>query len=291
MEYEIIKFTNNDLKIDVNVSPSENTVWLSKEQMSILFQRNRSVISRHIKNIYDEGELEKKSTCAKNAHIPQTRNRSYESELYNLDVVISVGYRVKSQNGVVFRKWATSVLRDYLMKGYLIDDGRTTITVDNYLNLVNKVDTLDSRLTKLEDKERHLFIEDKLIFDGKIFDALSLMSKVIETASRSVILIDPYVDIRTLEFFKRKDRFINLCIITSTKAKINQIDIKAFKEESGDINIKYDNRYHDRYLIIDDESFYHLGSSINYLGKRLSQISKIVDEDIINILRQRVESI
>ena len=108
-QYEIIKFKNDSVEVDVKVSPLENTVWLTKEQMAILFDRDRSVISKHINNIYNEGELDKKSTCSKNAHIVLNRERIYEIELYNLDIVISVGYRVKSKRGVLFRQWANSV--------------------------------------------------------------------------------------------------------------------------------------------------------------------------------------
>ena len=111
MNFELIKFENNNVELEVSVSPEEDTVWLTKDQIAVLFDRDRTVISKHINNIYKEGELDRKSTCAKNAHIPSTRNRLYETELYNLDVIISVGYRVKSKNGVIFRKWATSVLK------------------------------------------------------------------------------------------------------------------------------------------------------------------------------------
>ena len=131
MSYELIKFENDNVELEVSVSPEEDTVWLSKEQMSLLFDRNRSVISRHIKNIYEEGELSKESSCAKNAH--EVNGQIHYTDLYNLDVVISVGYRVKSKNGVLFRKWASSVLKEYLLKGYVINEGRTLVTKENYL--------------------------------------------------------------------------------------------------------------------------------------------------------------
>ena len=144
MSYELIKFENDNVELEVSVSPEEDTVWLSKEQMSLLFDRNRSVISRHIKSIYEEGELNKESSCAKNAH--EVNGQIHYTDLYNLDVVISVGYRVKSKNGILFRKWATSVLKEYLLKGYALNEGRTLITKDNYLNLVNRVDYLNKRV-------------------------------------------------------------------------------------------------------------------------------------------------
>ncbi len=115
-KYELVRFEQGDLTLDVNVSPNEDTVWLTKDDMALLYGRDRTVISRHIRNIYAEGELDEKSTRAKNAHIVSRRNRLYESDYYNLDMIISVGYRVKSRNGIIFRRWANSVLKDYLLK-------------------------------------------------------------------------------------------------------------------------------------------------------------------------------
>ena len=154
---------------DVNVSPNEDAVWLSKDDMSILFQRDRSVISRHIANIYKEGELEEKSTCAKNAHVtPFKRQREYENYLYNLDVIISAGYRVKSKNGIIFRRWTNRILKEYLLKGYAINEKRTLITNENYVNLINKVESIDKRLTNLETVNIE---KEKIFYDGDFFDA------------------------------------------------------------------------------------------------------------------------
>ena len=118
--YKLIKFKDNEFELDVNVSPEEDTVWLTKDDIALLFERDRTVISKHINNIYKEGELDEKSTRAKNAHVPPSRNRLYESNYYNLDVIISVGYRVKSKRGIIFRKWANNVLKQYLLKGYFM---------------------------------------------------------------------------------------------------------------------------------------------------------------------------
>ena len=287
MQYEVIKFENDNVELEVSVSPEEETVWLTKDQIATLFDRDRTVISRHINNIYKENELDRKSTCAKNAHIPSTRNRLYETELYNLDVIISVGYRVKSKNGVLFRKWALSVLKEYLLKGYVLNEGRTLVTKENYLGLVCRVDSLEGRLTKIEEKEKHLFVEDKMVLDGEMFDALIVITRIIETAKESIILIDPYVDIRTLNAFKNKNKDIPLKIITSHKTNLSKIDIEIFTEQFGDLFIETDDSYHDRYLIIDNELFYHIGGSVNYLGKRVSQITLIEDEFIIKALTKK----
>ena len=286
MNYELIKFENDNVVLEVSVSPEEDTVWLSKEQMSLLFDRNRSVISRHIKSIYEEGELNKESSCAKNAH--EVNGQIHYTDFYNLDVVISVGYRVKSKNGVLFRKWANSVLKEYLLKGYALNEGRTLITKDNYLNLVNRVDSLNKRVDTIESAEKHRFVEDVLLLDNQMFDAIVLITKMIETAQTSIVLIDPYVDAVSLSFFKNKSKDLKLVVVTSSRANIGRREVASFNERYGSLEIKIDDKYHDRYLIIDNELFYHFGCSINYIGKRLSQITLIKDKDIVDTLKKRL---
>ena len=133
--YELIRFKDNEFELDVEVSPDEDTVWLSKEQMALLFDRDRSVISKHIKKIFQESELDEKS----NVHFLHIANSDKPVPFYSLDVIISVGYRVKSKRGVLFRKWANSVLKQYLLKGYVLDNNRIIVSKDNYLNLENDI--------------------------------------------------------------------------------------------------------------------------------------------------------
>ena len=142
-------------------------------------------------------------------------------------------------------------------------------------------------MTRIEEKEKHLFVEDKMIMDGEMFDALIVITRIIETAKESIVVIDPYVDIRTLNAFKNKNKDIPLRIITSQKANLSNIDIEIFTEQFGDLLIETDDRFHDRYLIIDGELFYHIGGSVNYLGKRVSQITLIEDEFIIDTLKEK----
>ena len=151
-KYDLIAFTDKGLSLDVRVDPDEDMVWLTKDQMAMLFDRDRSVISCHIKSIYKEGELSEKSTCAFFARVPSTRKRSYESIIYNLDVVISVGYRVKSARGVMFRKWASSVLKQYLIKGYALDEKRLSAHEKSLAELSGKVLSLDARTHANEER-------------------------------------------------------------------------------------------------------------------------------------------
>ena len=287
MNYELIKFENGGLELEVNVSPEEETVWLSKEQMSKLFGRERSVISKHIKNIFSETEIDEESNV-RFLHIP---NSDKPVQFYSLDVVISVGYRVKSRNGVLFRKWANSILKQYLIKGYALNEERAVITKENYLGLLCRVDSMEYRLTKVEEKEKHLFVEDKMFLDGEMFDAIVVMTRLIETAKTSIVMIDPYTDVRTLDILKYKNKDIPLLLIVSGLSKIQPADKEIFIEKYGHFETRIDSRYHDRYLIIDDELFYHIGTSLNYIGKRVTQVTIVQDDGIKDLLRGRIKEV
>ena len=294
MEYEIIKFENGNVELEVNVSPEEETVWLTQEQIALLFGKSRSTITEHINNIFDEGELEEMTSVGNS-----DRTNHRPAKLYNLDVVLAVGYRINSKNGIAFRRWANSVLKEYLLRGYALNEGRTLITKDNYLNLVNRVDSLDVRIGSIENAVKHRFVEDVIISDGEMFDALVLITKMIETAYSSIVLMDPYIDATSLSFFKNKKEGVTLVVITSSRANIGRREISSFSDRFGRIEIKIDDkchdRYlvlcHDRYLVLDNELFYHLGCSINYIGKRLSQITLIKDEFVIDALRKRINTL
>ncbi len=286
MNYEVIRFENGNVELEVNVSPEEETVWLTQEQIALLFGKSRSTITEHINNIFDEGELEKMTSVGNS-----DRTNHRPAKLYNLDVVLAVGYRINSKNGIAFRRWANSVLKEYLLRGYALNEGRTLITKDNYLNLVNRVDSLDVRIGSIENAVKHRFVEDVIISDGEMFDALVLITKMIETAYSSIVLMDPYIDAASLSFFKNKKEGVTLVVITSSRANIGRREISSFSDRFGRIEIKIDDKCHDRYLVLDNELFYHLGCSINYIGKRLSQITLIKDEFVIDALKKRINTL
>lgn len=284
MELKVIKFTQNNLELEVTISPLEETVWLSLDDMAVLFNRDRSVIGKHVRNALKE-ECDKNSVWAKFARTGSD-GKQYYVDYYNLDIVISVGYRVKSPNGVVFRKWANGVLKEYLLRGYTIDGQRTLVSDENYIALINKVESLDGRISKIE-RDQNYFFKDRIIFAGHIFDALSLINDIIEKAVVSIVLIDPYCDIKTLNALKGKPNNVTMKIITSSKSRLSQTDIEAFGDDYGNLTVVYSEDYHDRYLVVDSIYYYHLGASINYLGRRLSQITLIEDEDVKKVLASR----
>ena len=283
---EIIIYNNGNLNLAVNVAPEEETVWLNQRQIAELYETTRQNISWHINNVLNEGELGR--TCCKEYLHDVGDGRTFNVTFYNLDVILAVGFRVKSPRAVEFRKWAFTTLEKYLLKGYVINEERTLVTKENYLGLVCRVDSLENRMTRIEEKEKHLFVEDLLVLDGEMFDSLVVVTRIIETAKESIVVVDPYVDIRTLNSFKSKRKDIPLRIVTSQKANLSKIDLEIFSEKYGDVFVEMDETYHDRYLIIDGELFYHIGGSVNYLGKRLSQITLIKDKDIIDALKKRL---
>lgn len=282
--YELIKFRDNEFELDVNVSPEEDTVWLTKDQIALLFDRDRTVISRHINNIYKECELEEKGTCAKNAHVPQTRNRTYESNLYNLDVVISVGYRVKSKRGILFRKWATNILKQYLLKGYAIDGNRVIVSKESFFELENDVKQIKEEIAEIKEKTFIEPIKQRLFYDGQYFDAYDFICSLIAEANQKVILIDPYFDEAGLHYLNKKSNNVEVSICASSRSNLSKNDVKQFEKQYGKINIITKDVFHDRYLILDDSICYSLGTSLNHMGKRVFSINLIEDKDIIDLI-------
>ena len=285
----LVRFNDDNISLDIAVSPEEQTIWMNQNQIAILFDSTQPNISMHIKNIIEESELDFNSVH-KDFLYTASDGKSYYVSFFNLDMVLAIGYRIKTKRAIEFRRWASSVLKEYLLKGYVINEDRTLVTNENYINLINRVDSIDNRLKIVEQNEKHLLIEDKIIYENKLFDALVLINEIINTAKESIVVIDPYIDISTLNAFKNKPNGVLLTFISSSKnIFVSNEDINRFIKEYGELIVKIDDSYHDRYLIIDNKLFYHLGSSINYLGKRFSQITLIKDADIIETLKGRLK--
>ena len=280
-KYELIKFTDDDLVLDVNVSPQEQTVWLTQDQIAVLYNKSRSTITEHINNIFDEGELTKMTSVGisdGSTHRP--------AKLYNLDVVLAVGYRVKSQRGIVFRRWATNILKQCLLKGYVVDEDRTLVTNENYINLINKVDNINLRVEKLENEK--ICENNKIFFNGELFDAMSFIKKLLSKAYSSVILIDPYADARALDYIKNKRDNIKVYLCASSKANLSNYEINAFNQQYGNLVVIKNDTFHDRFIIIDDKELYHLGTSLNYVGNKTFAITKMEDGSIITLLKSKL---
>jgi hypothetical protein len=284
MNNEIILYRPNELAEHIEVKLENETVWLNRQQIALLFGRDVKTIGKHINNVFSEGELLKEVVVAKFATTTQHgaiigKTQSQQVEFYNLDVIISVGYRVKSKQGAQFRIWATNVLRDYLLKGYVLNQRMNRIE-NNMEHLIKKVDTISLQIQSSEIPNQGVF------FDGQVFDAYELASKIIRSAKATIVLIDNYIDESTLTHLSKKSKAVKVLLLTKTVSKQIILDIKKANEQYGNFEIKPFSKSHDRFLIIDHTEVYHLGASLKDLGKKWFAFSKLEKNSIANILNE-----
>ena len=273
-----------DETIRLEVRMGEESVWLTQQQMADLFNKDRTVIGRHIRNIYKEEELERDITCAKFAHMGIDGDQEYEYTAYNLDVIISVGYRVKSKRGTKFRQWANKVLKEYLLRGYVVN---TRIAA-----LEQHVAKQDVEIQDLKSKV-NFFVRTSLppvegiFFDGQIFDAYAQIVNLIKQAKRSIILVDNYIDESTLLMLSRREAGVTATIYTRPLSAQQQLDVQRHNQQYTPISINICQRNHDRFLII-DEDVYVFGASLKDAGKRLFAYIRMQEtkaQDLISALR------
>lgn len=291
--YEIIKFVNGEVELEVTISPYEETVWMNQEQIVKLFNSNKQNVSFHINNILNEGELEL-STVKEILTVRLEGNRKVTRKIkyYNLDMIISIGYRINSKIGIIFRKWANKILKEYLLRGYVINEHRVSINNDNLNNLIFIVNEIqanqinyNNRLNIIEEKILNKEFEvNKLFYNGSFYDAYTLIQSIFESAISEIIIIDNYIDRSILDRLVIKKNNVKTIIYTNINtSRIIGSDINAFNRQYGGLDVKYTTKVHDRYIIIDRTKLYHLGHSIKDLGKKIFSISES-DSDIIQDL-------
>ena len=257
---ELVLFSAGKIQLEVPVSTDAETVWLSQAQMVELYERDISVISRHIQNVFKEGEVDKK----RNLHFLQIANSDRPVAFYSLDVIISVGYRVKSKRGVEFRKWATSVLKEYLLKGYAVNQ---------------RFERLEQRVSRTEEKIE-FFVRTSLppvegvFFDGQIYDAYELASRLVKSARSRIILIDNYIDETVLTLLDKREAGVTAEIYTHQPNAQLKLDIERHNSQYAPIPVHVLTRSHDRFLCIDD-TVYHIGASLKDLGKKWFAFSRM----------------
>ena len=265
---EIVLYQPDD-KISIEVKLGNDTVWLTQQQMSELFQKDRTVITRHINNVFIEGELEEKSNV-QNLHFPFSDK---PVKVYNLDVIISVGYRVKSQRGTQFRRWATSVLKEYLLRGYSMNQQLMYVEerIDRRLGAVEK--TLADHQKKIDFFVRtNLPPIEQVFFKGQFFEARVLLERLIKSAQNRVVVIDKYVEADTFEILDVRKKGVSADIY-SGGLYVNLRDAHNATTGVEPINThQWRTASHDRWLIIDDQ-VYHCGHSLKDMGKKLSAIT------------------
>ena len=274
MKDEIVLYQPNE-QFQLEVQLKDETVWLTQDQMALLFQRDKSVIARHISNIYAEGELQKESTVAKFAIVPKNRERLYEVTLYNLDVIISVGYRVKSQRGTQFRQWANRIIKDYLLRGYAVN--QRLLAVEEQVDKSLKAH--ERRLEAVEEKI-DFFVRTSLppvegiFYDGQIFDAYNFVNDRIREAKTRIILIDNYVDDSVLKMLDKRAKGVSAKVYTKYFTPQLSLDFDKHNAQYEPIEVEQFDRSHDRFLCI-DETVYHIGASLKDLGKKWFAFSRM----------------
>lgn len=204
-----------------------------------------------------------------------------------MDAIISVGYRVKSNRGIVFRKWANNVLKQYLLKGYVLDSNRIIVSKDNYLTLENDVHNLKE---EVKDIKEQMFIEpvkERLFFNGQFYDAYDFISSLIERARNQIIVIDPYFNRDGLSFLKHAAKNTDIIICCSDKAKLQDMDIREFEKQYSKLKVVIDNTIHDRFIVIDKEEVYLIGTSLNYIGNKTFAVHKFENMNVIKPLIEK----
>ena len=264
-----------DETISLEVRVGYNSVWLTQMQMAELFNATKQNVSLHIRNIYEEGELEEESTVKEYLTVRKEGNRMVRRNVncYNLDVIISVGYRVKSIRGTRFRQWANTILKEYLLNGYAINQ---------------RFSHIEQRLTVAEEKI-DFFVHSSLppvegiFYDGQIFDAYVQIADLIKQAKKNIILIDNYIDETTLTLLGKRGTKVKAAIYTRPLSAQQQLDVKRYNQQYSPITVHACQKNHDRFLIIDDEP-YLFGASLKDAGKKLFAYIKMQETTAKEIL-------
>lgn len=276
----IVVYKSNDGIVQLEVQLANETVWLTLDQMAELFQRNKSTISRHIKNIFECGELSQDMVVAKNATTTQHgalqgKTQTHEVTFYNLDMIISIGYRVNSIRGVQFRQWASRVLKEYLLRGYSIN--QHLVYMEQRIN--HQLQEHTEQIHELQDKvdffvRTSLPPKEGVFYNGQIFDAYVFATDLIKSAKKSITLIDNYIDESVLLMLAKRNAGVTAKIITRSISDTLKLDLEKHNKQYPPVEIQESDKYHDRFLIIDEE-VYHLGASMKDLGKKLFAFSKL----------------
>ena len=275
---EIVLY-NPDDTIRLEVRMNDETVWLTQAQMAELFGTQRQAITKHLKNIFDTHELERNSTSSILELLQKEGSRMVrrQVELFNLDVIISVGYRVNTQRGILFRQWANNVLKEYLLKGYSVNQ---------------RIEKLEQRVSQTESKI-DFFVRTSLppvegiFFNGQIFDAYELICRLVKSAVRRIILIDNYIDETVLTMLDKRATGVRAEIYTKQISSQLQLDINRHNAQYQPIDVKTLTQSHDRFMLIDN-TVYHVGASLKDAGRKWFAIMKMQETTADEIVRKLI---
>ena len=273
---------------------ADESIWLPQSQIAKLFGVQKAAISKHLKNIYATGELKRAATVSKMETVQTEGNRTVVrvQEFFNLDVIIAVGYRVNSSRATQFRIWATQVLKSYLMRGYAINQR---------MNLIeDKTDRRfaahDRRLTSLEEKV-DFFVRTQtpplqgVFYDGQLWDARAFVDRLVKSAKQSLVLVDNWATVETLDMLAAKQKGVALTVVTSEhrdrrgnpRPKILPADVARFNAQYPTLSVRFRENFHDRFLVIDDRELYLIGASLKDLGRKCFGFTRMDPSEIAGL--------
>ena len=273
---------NGTLRLEVKLDG--RTVWLSQKQMAELFGCSADNVGLHLKNIYADGELDETATAEDFSVVRKEGRRmvSRRVKFYNLDAIISVGFRVNSRLGIMFRQWANGIIQDHLLRGYSLN-----------VRMNQLEDKVDRRLAKhdadiVDLKEKvDFFVKTSqppvqgVFYDGQVFDAHVFAAKHILSAKKSILLIDSWVDVVTLELLAKKQKGVTVEIVASPRGnKLSPSDIATFNAQYGGLTVRTSTNFHDRFVIVDGKSLYLFGASLKDLGRKCFAFTKLDASEI-----------
>jgi len=272
----------DDGELELNVSVTQDTLWLTQAQLCDIFEKDQSVISRHINNIFRDNEVDEKSNMQK-MHIA---NSDKPVSFYSLDIVLAVGYRTNSSKAIRFRQWATSVLKSYITNGYAINSEK--ITNERFVSLENEVFVLKSQMGEMKAliKDDSIKPSKKIFYDGQTYDAYVFVNDLLKSARSEVVLIDNYIDDTVFTLFSKYTN-LKIKIYTQTITKQLKLDYQKYQAQYKNVELKEFKNAHDRFMILDNKEVYHIGASLKDLGKKWFAFSKFEMEalDILGRLK------
>ena len=286
-----------EVRLEVRVE--NETVWLTQAQMARLFGRDRSVIAKHIKNAFKEGELDPKVVCANFAHTTlhgaiKGKMQITEITLYNLDVIISVGYRVKSIAGTRFRQWALSVLKDFMLKGYTVNQRKVATDLQIADRLHEQRQLIEKQVTEISDVRKFVAEQDSrlsaveqridffvkasqtptsgILTTGTRFDGFVLVADLVKSAKRSVVFIDPFANIEVLKFAAMRGKGVKAVVYSARITPEFKAAVELHNRQYPGLEPKTMRTIHDRFLLVDD-TVYHFGASFKDMGNEMTAFS------------------
>lgn len=279
MVNKLIVYQPDEHSTTIEVRVEDETVWLNRPQISTLFERDVKTIGKHISNALKE-ELRNFQVVAKFA-TTASDGKTYQMEYYNLDMILSIGYRVKSAKGIQFRIWANKILKEYMFKGYSVNQRIDSLEGD--------VNAIKKKLGEIDFQiQTSLPRNEEIFFEGQVFDAYVFVSELIKSAKIAIVLIDNYIDESVLFLLSKRTASVSATIYTKTISKQLELDLKKHNQQYPEITLKPFSKAHDRFLIIDQKTIYHFGASLKDLGKKWFAFSKM-EIEAMSLLNRIIE--